>query len=1123
MMTKSKKFLMLLLTLLVSVVVNAQTKINGLYYNLNSETKEAEVTSEVYDNEYYTGDVVIPSTVTYDGVEYNVTTIGEEAFMFSRPTTVTIPESVRFIRSMAFDVNYSLTIYNLSKTPQKIEFNSFTKSCKICVPSGCKEAYEAAQYWSNLKIIDGYVKSVAIKSEECDSVIYYEINTDTKVAEVISGDTEYSGVIAIPSTVTYEGVEYNVTSIADKAFNECKNLLYVGIPNTVTTIGERAFNDCECLQYLTIPASVKNIGKEAFRYCHFTILCNLAPTPQQLDGEVSARCLYVLPGCREAYDADKVWGRCNEIKDCEVWPVAIYSKNSATPKSYNVNVVSGEAEVTHLDYDLSDLLYFAKFYVTGGDVVIPSTVTYGGKEYKVTGIRENVFSGLVDLTSVTIPNSVTNISAGAFAGCSALASVTLPNSLTSIEYSVFSGCSALTSIAIPDKVTKIGYRAFYECKSLNSVTIPNSVMCIEDEAFKSCEALTSVNIPNSVKNIWRGAFCETNISSVTIPASVTEIGLYAFGWCPNLASIKVDANNTVYDSRNNCNAIIETAKNKLIAGCANTIIPNSVDTIGNRAFGGIVGLTSIEIPNSVKRIEIGAFMGTGLTSVVIPESVDTIVNGVFSNCTALASVTIPESVKAIENGAFNACSSLTSVVIPKSVTAISPGLFSGCTALASVTLPNTLTAIGYNAFERCSALASITIPEHVTIIGQDAFCACSSLTSVEIPNSVTRIESGTFGGCSNLASITIPNSVTSIGSEAFYGTKWEENQPDGLIYAGLVLYKYKGTMPANTNVEIKEGTKGIAEDAFLRCSGLTSITIPNSVMSIGKYAFYGCSGLTSITIPNSVMSIGEHAFYGCSGLTSITIPNSVMSIGEYAFSNCSSLTSVEIPNSVTIIEKSTFAYCYNLASVAIPNSVTSIAERAFSDTNLTSVVIPESVTSIGYYAFNQNKINPDKVLAASVTNLAREPQKIATSDDVFYIEDILRYGTLHVLPGCKAAYEAADVWKYFTIVEDADLPVEITNVSSLIGNIGNVEFTEACKAKIDAARSAYDALTKEQQALVKNFSMLVDAENAYKQLEATGIADVEMNDGKKDGKYLVNGKIVIVRNGKNYNLNGQAE
>ena len=117
--------------------------------------------------------------------------------------------------------------------------------------------------------------------------------------------------------------------------------------------------------------------------------------------------------------------------------------------------------------------------------------------------------------------------------------------------------------------------------------------------------------------------------------------------------------------------------------------------------------------------------------------------------------------------------------------------------------------------------------------------------------------------------------MTSIGKWAFYGTKWYDNQPDGVVYAGKVLYAYKGTMPSNTKIDIKDGTKGIGGPAFYGCSGLTSLTIPNSVTSIGTIAFENCSGLTSVTIPNSVTSIGERAFYGCSGLTSITIPNSV--------------------------------------------------------------------------------------------------------------------------------------------------------------------------------------------------------------------------------------------------------
>ena len=181
------------------------------------------------------------------------------------------------------------------------------------------------------------------------------------------------------------------------------------------------------------------------------------------------------------------------------------------------------------------------------------------------------------------------------------------------------------------------------------------------------------------------------------------------------------------------------------------------------------------------------------------------------------------------------------------------------------------------------------------------------IKKVVIENGVTNIGEEAFYGCSGLNSITIPNSVTSIGSAAFARTEWYDSQPDGLVYAGLCLYCYKGAMAANTKIDIKEGTKGITGYTFSNCSSLISITIPNSVMNIGSGAFRGCSGLTSITIPNSVTSIGKYAFSYCKGLASITIPNSVTSIGGYAFYKCSGLTSVTIGNSVTSIGGYAFA------------------------------------------------------------------------------------------------------------------------------------------------------------------------------------------------------------------------
>ena len=425
------------------------------------------------------------------------------------------------------------------------------------------------------------------------------------------------------------------------------------------------------------------------------------------------------------------------------------------------------------------------------------------------------------------------------------------------------------------------------------------ITSIRDCAFFGREGLTSITIPKSVTNIGKDAFfgCES-LTSITIPESVTNIGKGAFEGCEGLTSMVVEMGNKVYDCRNNCNAIIETATNILTHGCKNTIIPDSVTNIGEGAFNGCSGLSAITIPNSVTNIGHCAFEGcSSLTSITIPESVTNIGDGAFYGCYGLTTITIPESVTNIGESAFEGCSSLTSITIPNSVTSIECGAFGLCNDLTSITIPDSVTSIGGGAFECCFSLTSITIPKSVTSIGGGAFECCSSLTSITIPESVTSIGGGAFECCSSLTSITIPESVTSIGDWAFHGC------------SGL------------TTINIPNSVTSIGRMAFRNCFGLTTITIPNSVTSIGDYAFLDCSGLTSVTIPKSVTCIGHCAFKGCSGLTSITIPNSVTSIGGWAFADCSGLTSIILPNTLTEINTDIFKDCESLSLIRIPRGM----------------------------------------------------------------------------------------------------------------------------------------------------------------------------------------------------------
>jgi len=451
-------------------------------------------------------------------------------------------------------------------------------------------------------------------------------------------------------------------------------------------------------------------------------------------------------------------------------------------------------------------------------------------------------------------------------------------------------------------VTSISSFAFRDCSNMVSINIPNSVSHIGYSAFSGCTALTSIIIPNSV--------------------TIIETSEMLFSRCTNLVSIIVSESNPKYDSRNNCNAIIETATNTLICACKNTIIPNSVTTIGAYAFLACTGLTSITIPNGVANIGYYAFGG----------------------CTDLASVSIPGSVTSIGELAFFRCYGLTSVDISNGVISIGERAFEYCTSLASISIGNSVSSIGNEAFNGCKALTSITIPNSVTSIGYSAFSGCIGLTSITIPNSVTSIGHSAFFGCTGLTKVFMSD------IPAWCAIQFSDGSSNPLCYAHH-LYSDENT--EITNLVIPNSVTSIGNNTFFGCTGLTSITIPNSVTSIGQGAFSGCSGLTSITIPSSVTDIEQSAFYNCTGLTSIDIPSSVTSIGQSAFSNCSGLISFTIPNGVTSIGVETFRGCTGLTSIIIPNNVTSIGDYAFQNcSGLTAITIPNSVTSIGTNAFS---------------------------------------------------------------------------------------------------------------------------------------------------------------------------
>ena len=956
------------------------------------------------------------SALTSVTIPDGVTSIGSYAFRGCEAlTAVTIPDGVTEIQNYTFAYCYSLKSVTIGKgvtgielyafgwsniseltvaatVPPTVKGNAFycvSKNISVYVPKESLAAYKAADGWKE------FTKLRAIGCGFTAGNLKYEVtDAAAKTVELTGYETEPTGTLSIPATVTNEGTTYSVTSIVEVAFYECGGITSVTIPDGVTEIQDCTFAFCYSLKSVTIGSGVTSIGEQAFYLCfgitEMTVLATVPPTmvTNAFTGVSQSIPVYVPLEALDAYKAADGWKEFSGLQ--------AKGFSSFTVDNLNYRVTGSTAvELTG--------------YVTRptGILDIPATVSYEGKNFDVTAIGKSAFGYCSGITLLTIPNTVKTIGVNAFCFCSGILELTIPDSVTKIGNYAFSYCDGIKQLTIGNGVTDIEFNAFYRCDQLQQVALGNNVATIGDEAFGSCEQLKQISIPESV----------------------TDIGSGAFSNCPALTAITVAEGNTAY--------------------CSDGGVLFSKDKTTLVQYPAGKPETSYTIPAGVTAVQGGAFSGTALTSVTIPESVTVIGRNAFYLCEALTAATVPDGVTSIEDETFSYCSALTKVTLGNGVTNIGTRAFSGCTALAEMTVAATEPPVAAaNAFENVSRDITVNVPAE-SLDTYKAASVWSEFTNLQpwsqitftvgnltyrvtnetaktaqltgyatapegaltIPAgveydgteySVTSIGNKALAGCELLTEAVVSNSVATIGNEAFADSK------------------------ALAKVTLGDGVATMGNAVFRGCESLTEAVIPDGVTTLGAETFSGCTKLSKAVLGNGVKALGEKTFYGCTSLAEITIPDAVTTIGSEAFAGCTSLAEITVPDAVTTIGNSAFSGCTALTEITLPNSVRLIGKSAFSGCSaLEKATLGSSVRILSDWAFYGCEA------LAEMTVLATEPPMASANT----FANVSRSIPVYVPKASLEAYRAANVWNEFNLKEPpfvaGNLKYSVSDASAL--------------------------------------------------------------------------------------------
>lgn len=830
----------------------------------------------------------------------------------------------------------------------------------------------------------------------------------------------------------YEG--HPVKAIASRAFRDCENLKSITIPDTITSIGSHAFTECPNIERAVIPANAaiylpKNNLKELVITSGTDIPANTFENCMTLESIIIADSILnvgsnAFAGCTNIKKAIVPTTVIPALPKDNLKEVVITSgtkiDNSAFYECNNLTSITLPNGIVSIGeqafYNCSNLTQFT----------IPDSVT---------SIGDYAFTGCGMLENITIPNSITTMGNFVFVNCSSLTnvfyegniedwcngpvtgsafflssnsnhfylknnakeweevtSITIPDTITTIKTSQFYGFNNVLSIVLSDSIKSIGTYAFYDCSSLTSMIIPESVTSIAADAFHSCYRLVEI-------------YNYSSLNIITGSEDYGKLGFYA-----KVVHMKVEPSNLFKTDDGYIFYKDFLGKLSLISyegKDTDIILPTSMDgikySIHDYAFDRKEKLTDITIPNSITSIGNNVFGGcSNLMNIYYNGSIEDWCNLSFNTPSANPMFSALHFYQKNSNDEWE---EVTSIEIPKTITKLGNYQFLGFNSVTSITLPNNLISIGTSSFYDCSNLESITIPNSVTSIGRDVFLECinleyamipvlaipslpkdivkevvvtngntieeaafsnfSSLEKIVLPNSIKSIGNNAFGGCKNLVSITIPFVGSSIVATL--------NTHFGYIFGATSSNDQSQYVPVSLRDVIITGGEYITNEAFLDCSSIENITIPNSIKSIGTKAFYNCSSLKNIYYEGSIadwckLSFKDNAygnpmyyashFYQKNNnkeweeVTRIEIPDSITTIGEFQFLGFNNITSIILPEGIKSIKKSAFNRCSNLESIIIPDTVTSIGEYAFSKCeSLISIVFPNTLSTIEYYTF----------------------------------------------------------------------------------------------------------------------------------------------------------------------------